>query len=82
MDITLKRIKSGEGQPPIEEEVNMIDYYAIAKKAYCMEGDQWDCRDCDLIDYFEKNNHDSDKCRRHLIIGLVKQYEKLLEKRK
>ena len=82
MDIMLKRIKSGGSLSPIEEEKNMIDYYAIAKKAYCMEGDQWDCRDCDLIDYFEKNKHDSAKCRIHLIVGLVKQYEKLLEKRK
>ena len=82
MDITLKHIKSDEGQSSIKEKINLIDYYAIAKKAYCTEGDQWDCRDCGLIDYFEKNNRDSAKCRKHLIIGLVKQYEKLLEKRK
>lgn len=57
-----------------------MDYYKIAEKAYCMEGDQWDCRDCDLIKYFESHNCDATVCRQHLIVELVKQYKKLLEK--
>lgn len=65
----------------LQFENNEIDYYTIAKQAYCTEGDQWDCRDCKLIDYFEKSNHDPAKCREHLIVGLVKQYEKLLEEK-
>lgn len=50
----------------------MINYYEAAKTAYCMEGDQWDCRCCPLCDYLEKHNYDAAACRKHLIIELVR----------
>lgn len=58
-----------------------LDYYKIAKQAYCTEGDQWDCRSCELCDYFEKHNYNFAKCREYLITQLVKQYEQLLNEK-
>lgn len=51
---------------------NKIDYYKAAKKAYCMSGDQFDCRDCDMCDYFEKHHYDGIACKTKLIVELVK----------
>ena len=56
-----------------------MDYYKIAKTGYCIEGDQFDCRDCELYDYFEKHNCNSIECKTHLIVGLVKEIERLRE---
>lgn len=44
-----------------------MNYYEIAKTAYCMEGNQWDCRDCKLINILIKNNYDAASCRKYLI---------------
>ncbi len=57
-----------------------MNYYKIAKTAYCTEGDQFDCRDCELCNYFEEHNYDSTKCRQHLIMGLVEEIEELKHK--
>ena len=56
-----------------------MDYYEIAKTAYCTEGSQWDCRDCKLINIFVMNNYDAAECRKHLIQKLVKTIEDLNE---
>lgn len=56
-----------------------MDYYEIAKTAYCTEGSQWDCRDCKLINIFVKNNYDAAECRKHLIQKLVRTIEDLNE---
>ena len=50
----------------------MINYYKVAKTAYCLEGGQWDCRCCPLCEYFVSHNYDAAACREHLIIELVK----------
>lgn len=55
----------------------MIDYYDVAKRAYCIEGDQWDCRCCAMCDYFVKHNYDPAVCREKLIIELVKIIDEL-----
>ena len=52
-----------------------MDYYKIAKTAYCTEGDQWDCRSCELYEYFKKHNYNAAACREFLIIKLVKYIE-------
>lgn len=52
--------------------MDVMNYYEIAKTAYCTEGDQWDCRSCPLCEYFENHNYDAATCREHLIIELVK----------
>ena len=53
------------------------DYYKIAKTAYCTEGDQWDCRDCELIDVFTKKKCNAAECRTFLIKKLVETIEEL-----
>ncbi len=55
--------------------MNDRDYYKIAKTAYCTEGDQWNCRDCELYEYFKKHNYNAAACREFLIIKLVKYIE-------
>lgn len=51
----------------------MTKWIEIAKKAYCSEGDQWDCRDCEMIDFFEKHNCDPSICRMELIRRIVEE---------
>lgn len=55
------------------------NYYKIAKEGYITEGDQWDCRNCDLCEFFKENNYDPARCRTILIEGLtytIKQIQK------
>ncbi|MBQ5473565.1 MAG: hypothetical protein IIT65_02475 [Lachnospiraceae bacterium] len=59
-----------------------MNYYEIAKTAYCTEGSQWDCRDCKLINVLIKNNYDAASCRKYLIQELVKQIEGMNEQLK
>lgn len=49
-----------------------MNYYEIAKTAYCTEGDQWDCRCCEMCGYLENHHFDSSACKEKLIIELVK----------
>lgn len=49
-----------------------LDYFEIAKKMYCTEGNQVDCRDCELFDILLKNNYNPASCRTKLIEELVK----------
>lgn len=51
----------------------MTKWIEIAKKAYCSEGDQWDCRDCEMIDYFKMHNCDPAICRMELIRRMIKE---------
>ena len=37
-----------------------------------MSGNQFDCRDCDMCDYFEKHHYDGIACKTKLIVELVK----------
>jgi len=55
----------------------MIDYYDVAKRAYCTEGDQWDCRCCDMCNYFVEHDYNPAACREKLIIELVKIIDEL-----
>lgn len=71
-----KRIQEVE----YEKRLEKIDYYKAAKTAYCQLGDQWDCRSCDLIEYFEHNNCDPAKCRAFLIQKLVWELERYKDK--
>jgi len=52
-----------------------LDYYKIAKRAYCSNGDQWDCKDCELVEYFKTHNLDAAACREYLITKMVEQHE-------
>ncbi len=56
-----------------------MDYYQIAKRAYCTEGDQFDCRDCEMVNYFIQHGFDAATCREKIIIELVKIIEELKE---
>lgn len=49
-----------------------MNYYEIAKKAYCKSGEQFDCRDCDLCQLLENNDFDDTVCKTKLIVELVK----------
>lgn len=53
-----------------------MNYYEIAKTAYCTEGDQWDCRCCEMCEYLENHNFDASACREKLIVELVKIIDK------
>lgn len=53
-----------------------MNYYEIAKTAYCTEGDQWDCRCCEMREYLENHNFDTSACREKLIVELVKIIDK------
>lgn len=54
----------------------MRKYIEIAKTAYCTEGDQWDCRDCELVNILKEHHFDPSYCRKELIIGMVKELER------
>ena len=57
-----------------------LNYYEIAKTAYCTEGDQWDCRSCGMCEYLESHHFDQTACMEKLIIELVKiidEYKKI-----
>lgn len=49
-----------------------MNYYKIAKTAYCTEGDQWDCRSCEMCKYLENHHFNQTACMEKLIIELVK----------
>lgn len=53
-----------------------MNYHEIAKTAYCTEGDQWDCRCCEMREYLENHNFDASACREKLIVELVKIIDK------
>lgn len=68
----MRIIGNFKGIPIKTKLTKKIDYYKAAKKAYCMSGDQFDCRDCDMCDYFEKHHYDGMACKTKLIVELVK----------
>ena len=53
----------------------MGKWLKVAKIAYCTEGDQWDCRNCEMCDYLKAHQFDSNACKEELIRRIIKEIE-------
>ena len=57
----------------------MKSFIDIAYTAYCEEGDQFTCQDCDMCQYFEDSHYNPAICRAHLLELVAKEGKYLQE---